>query len=91
MGSTRMNSSAVFRSSGVAQIHLAGHERQETFIIDTHDAPIVDAVWGLYRRTYERVGAVSTMIERDANIPPLHDLLAELDIARKLTLTEAAA
>jgi uncharacterized protein len=75
----------------VAQIHLAGHERQETFIIDTHDAPIADAVWALYRRTCRRVGPVSTMIERDANIPPLPELLAELDIARGLTETEAAA
>jgi uncharacterized protein len=75
----------------VAQIHLAGHERQETFIIDTHDAPIVDEVWALYRRTCQRLGAVSTMIERDANIPPLEELLAELDIARGQTEAEAAA
>ncbi len=75
----------------VAQIHLAGHERHETFIIDTHDAPIVDAVWALYQRTCARLGAVSTMIERDANIPPLPELLAELDIARGLTIAEAAA
>lgn len=75
----------------VAQIHLAGHERQETFIIDTHDAPIVDAVWGLYRYTCERLGAVSTLIERDANIPPLHELVAELDVARELARTEFAA
>jgi uncharacterized protein (UPF0276 family) len=75
----------------VAQIHLAGHERQETFIIDTHDAPIVDEVWALYRRTGKRLGAVSTMIERDANIPPLEELLAELDIARGQAEAEAAA
>jgi len=75
----------------VAQIHLAGHERQETFIIDTHDAPIADPVWVLYRRTCERLGAVSTMIERDANIPPLHELLAELAVARNMTAVEAAA
>ena len=75
----------------VAQIHLAGHERQDTFIIDTHDSPIVDAVWGLYQRTCERLGGVSTMIERDANIPPLRELLAELDIARNLTPARVAA
>jgi uncharacterized protein len=75
----------------VAQIHLAGHERQETFIIDTHDAPIVDAVWALYRRTCERLGAVSTMIERDANIPPLEELVVELDVARELAGAEVAA
>jgi uncharacterized protein len=75
----------------VAQVHLAGHERQETFIIDTHDAPIVDEVWALYRRARQRLGAVSTMIERDANIPPLHELLAELNIARGQTEAEVAA
>jgi uncharacterized protein len=74
----------------VAQIHLAGHERHDSFIIDTHDAPIVDEVWALYRRTCERLGAVSTMIERDANIPPLQELLAELDRARKMTPAEVA-
>jgi uncharacterized protein (UPF0276 family) len=75
----------------VAQIHLAGHEAHETYIIDTHDAPIVDAVWALYRRTCERFGAVSTMIERDANIPPLNELLTELDRARSMNLAQAAA
>jgi uncharacterized protein (UPF0276 family) len=76
----------------VAQIHLAGHEVQpEGFIIDTHDAPIADPVWALYRRTCLRLGKVSTMIERDANIPPLADLLAELDVVRRLASMEAAA
>jgi uncharacterized protein len=75
----------------VAQIHLAGHEVQRTFIIDTHDAPIADPVWALYRRTCARLGAVSTMIERDANIPPLSDLLEELEMARRLAGLEAAA
>lgn len=75
----------------VAQIHLAGHERQGSFIIDTHDAPVAEAVWELYRRTAARLGPVSTMIERDANIPPLEVLLAELDIARGLGNVEAAA
>jgi uncharacterized protein len=75
----------------VAQIHLAGHETQGSFIIDTHDAPVADPVWDLYRRTCERFGPVSTMIERDANIPPLADLLDELDVARRLTALPAVA
>jgi uncharacterized protein (UPF0276 family) len=75
----------------VAQIHLAGHERHETLIIDTHDAPVADEVWELYRRTRERLGGVSTMIERDANIPPLHELLAELEVARNAIPAQAAA
>lgn len=75
----------------VAQIHLAGHEHQGSFIIDTHDAPVADPVWALYRRTRERLGPVATMIERDANIPPLGELLDELDLARQLDPAEAAA
>jgi hypothetical protein len=76
----------------VAQIHLAGHERQKTFIIDTHDAPIADAVWAPYRRAFIRFGAVSTMIERDANIPPLQELLEELALAQTTAAAiEAAA
>ena len=75
----------------VAQIHLAGHERHETFIMDTHDAPVADPVWELYRQTSERLGAVSTMIERDANIPPLDELLEELEVARRLTTLQAVA
>jgi uncharacterized protein len=76
----------------VAQIHLAGHQVQpEGFIIDTHDASIADPVWALYRRACMRLGKVSTMIERDANIPPLADLLAELDVVRRFASIEAAA
>jgi uncharacterized protein (UPF0276 family) len=76
----------------VAQIHLAGHERQDTFIIDTHDAPIADVVWQLYQSACKRFGPVSTMIERDANIPPLEELLKELALAQTTTMAiEAAA
>ena len=66
----------------VQQFHLAGHDNCGTHIIDTHDHPVIDAVWDLYARAVRRFGAVSTMIERDDRIPPLPDLLAELDRAR---------
>ena len=75
----------------VAQFHLAGHERQGTFIIDTHDSPIVDPVWSLYRRARGRFGPVATMIERDANIPPLDELLGELALARLADPVKAVA
>lgn len=68
----------------VRQFHLAGHQNNGTHIIDTHDAPIVDPVWDLYKVARRRFGDVATMIERDDNIPPLADLVAELDIARQL-------
>ena len=68
----------------VQQIHLAGHEEGEALIIDTHDAPIVDPVWDLYGSALRRFGGISTMIERDDHVPPLEDLLAELDRARAI-------
>lgn len=69
-------------AAAVRQIHLAGHEDHGDYIIDTHDHPICDAVWDLYAHTVRRLGAVPTMIERDDNIPPLADLVAELDAVR---------
>jgi uncharacterized protein (UPF0276 family) len=68
----------------VRQIHLAGHEDHGDYIIDTHDHPVPDPVWKLYADTIRRFGPVSTMIERDDNIPALEDLIAELDQARQL-------
>ncbi len=68
----------------VQQIHLAGHSRNPTHIIDTHDHPVCDAVWALYAAACRRFGAVATMIERDDDIPPLPALLAELDQARAI-------
>jgi len=69
----------------VQQIHLAGHRNLDTHIIDTHDEPVIDPVWDLYREAIARFGPVSTMIERDDNIPPLPELLDELDLARAIS------
>ncbi len=66
----------------VQQIHLAGHSNCGEYIIDTHDAPIIDPVWALYGRAIARLGPVATMIERDDHIPPLAELLTELERAR---------
>ena len=68
----------------VQQIHLAGHQNHGDYIIDTHDAAVIDKVWDLYRYTLLQTGPVSTMIERDGNIPDLATLLDELAIARML-------
>ena len=68
----------------VRQIHLAGHENNGDHIVDTHDAPVIDPVWELYRAALRRLGPVPTMIERDANIPPFADLVAELGRARAI-------
>lgn len=68
----------------VRQIHLAGHSTGETMLIDTHDSPVPASVWDLYAHILPRLGPVATMIERDDNIPPLQDLLAELGQARAI-------
>ena len=68
----------------VRQIHLAGHSYNGSLIIDTHDHPVPDPVWELYGEAIARLGPVSTMIERDDDIPPLEDLLDELGRARSL-------
>ena len=71
----------------IRQIHLAGHEDHGDYIIDTHDHAVSEPVWQLYEYTVGRVGLVPTMIERDDHIPPLDELLAELDVARARAAT----
>ena len=71
-------------SERVRQIHLAGHSHNGSLLIDTHDHPVPDPVWELYVEAIARLGPVSTMIERDDDIPPLAVLLDELARARAL-------
>jgi uncharacterized protein (UPF0276 family) len=73
----------------VRQFHLAGHTRQEELIIDTHDHPIAAPVYDLYAAAVRRFGRVSTMIERDDNIPPLPELLEELAQVRRIGEAQA--
>ena len=75
----------------VRQIHLAGHSRNGPLIIDTHDHPVPDPVWELYHEAVVRLGPVSTMIERDDDIPPLEVLLEELARARSLAESAGGA
>jgi uncharacterized protein (UPF0276 family) len=68
----------------VHQFHLAGHSDLGGHLIDTHDHPIAQPVWDLYRAAVQQFGNVPTMIERDDNIPALAELVAELQVAREL-------
>ena len=68
----------------VVQFHMAGHSHMGTHIIDTHDHPVCEDVWELYAAALERFGRVSTMIERDDNIPPLDELLVEVARTREI-------
>jgi uncharacterized protein (UPF0276 family) len=74
----------------VQQMHLAGHQNHGDYLIDTHDHPVSDPVWALYAAAVRRFGAVSTMIERDANIPPLAELQLELAAARSVAAAALA-
>ncbi|MEW8626526.1 MAG: DUF692 domain-containing protein [Candidatus Thiodiazotropha sp.] len=71
-------------SERIYQVHLAGHTQEKNLIVDTHDHPIADPVYELYAEAVRRFGRISTMIERDDNIPPLMDLLNELDRVRSI-------
>jgi uncharacterized protein len=73
----------------VRQFHLAGHSDMGDHLIDTHDHPIAPPVWNLYRAAVAHFGPVATMIERDDNIPPLSELVAELDLARAIAASQA--
>nr|WP_315488237.1 DUF692 family multinuclear iron-containing protein [uncultured Rhodoferax sp.] len=68
----------------VQQMHLAGHSDCGDYIVDTHDHPVVPAVWDLYAEACKRFGPVATMIERDDDIPPLQTLIDELHVARRI-------
>jgi uncharacterized protein len=74
----------------VVQFHLAGHSDYTDYVIDTHDATVVDAVWKLYEQSLDLFSQVSTMIERDGNIPEFSELQSELAIAKKISLDHSA-
>jgi uncharacterized protein (UPF0276 family) len=64
----------------VAYFHIAGHyDEADDLKVDTHGAPIIDPVWALLEKAYAHFGVVPTLLERDFNIPPLPELLGEVD------------
>jgi uncharacterized protein (UPF0276 family) len=79
----------------VGQIHLAGHSDLGTHLLDSHDAPVSEPVWALYRQAVARFGAVATLVERDDHLPPLAELCAEArragDIAHEVLEVRRAA
>lgn len=61
----------------VGEIHLAGHTVSDCLLIDTHSAPVADAVWALYRQALQHLGPQPTLIEWDADLPALPVLVSE--------------
>lgn len=75
----------------VLQVHIAGHEvRPDGLRHDTHDRPLCDEVWALYEYAWRLGGPFPTLLEWDAQIPPLPVALAELKRA-ELTRTSGVA
>jgi hypothetical protein len=74
----------------VRQFHLAGHEDHGDVLIDTHDHPVADEVWALYRKAVRRFGAQPTLLEWDANVPDLEVLLQEACLAGVIQRSWAA-
>ena len=75
----------------VVYMHMAGHYRDsEDLLIDTHGADVTDDVWDLLDFTYHHVGVHPTLLERDFNIPPLDDLVAEVARIESLQHRHAA-
>ena len=75
----------------VRYIHVAGHyDEAEDLRVDTHGADVIDPVWALLDRAYERIGVVPTLLERDFNIPPLPELMREIRQINALQARHAA-
>jgi uncharacterized protein (UPF0276 family) len=68
----------------IGEIHLAGHtlDAEGTLLIDSHDEPVSEDVWGLFEALVDRVGPRPTLIERDGNVPPFSTLMAERERAQ---------
>ena len=74
----------------IVGLHVAGHYVEaEDFLIDTHGAAVIDPVWRLLDRVYSNFGVVPTLLERDFNLPPLPELLMEIDEIKRLQLAHA--
>jgi len=67
----------------VGQIHLAGHQDRGSYLFDSHDGPVIDPVWALYRDAVARFGEVSTLIEWDEQIPSFDRLARESARSRR--------
>jgi hypothetical protein len=71
--------------SRVLQVHIAGHTCEPAGnVIDTHDQPVCDEVWRLYAEAWRRGGPFPTLLEWDERIPPMPEVLAELDKAKRV-------
>ncbi|MFT5483634.1 MAG: hypothetical protein ACI9GW_002292 [Halieaceae bacterium] len=66
-------------------IHVAGHyDEADDLKVDTHGANVIDPVWSLLADAYSLCGRLPTLLERDFNLPPVSELMLEIDQIRTL-------
>ena len=69
----------------IRYIHIAGHYNEaEDLIVDTHGADVIDPVWALLETTYRHFGVMPTLLERDFNLPPIDELMQEVNTIHRL-------
>jgi uncharacterized protein (UPF0276 family) len=81
--------------AAVVEIHLAGYARDADslgapLLIDSHGAPVAEAVWSLYDVALKRLGPTPTLLERDHDLPAFATLYAEALLAEQ-RLSHSAA
>lgn len=75
----------------IAYAHIAGHDEEaEDLRVDTHGADVIDPVWHLLDVAYDHFGIFPTLLERDFDIPPLDQLLREVETIRRIQMKHAS-
>jgi uncharacterized protein len=80
---------AAIPGDAIGEIHLAGFDRADECLIDTHGARVAEPVWALYRKALQRFGPKPTLIEWDTDIPELAVLLEEAEKASNILASAA--
>jgi hypothetical protein len=84
-GEDPMHTVAALPAEAIFELHIAGHAQGAGgLFIDTHGTPVCDAVWQLLDAVLARIGPRPVLLERDTELPPLEELLAERDRAQAL-------
>lgn len=72
-------------SNKIVYGHIAGHfDEAEDLKVDTHGADVIEPVWQLLEYAYRKHGVFPTLLERDFNIPPISELITEVQRIKKI-------
>ncbi|MDQ3814113.1 MAG: DUF692 domain-containing protein, partial [Armatimonadota bacterium] len=68
----------------IVQFHFVGVERRHGILIDSHAQPTPAEVWNLMDAITARSPVKGMILERDENLPPFEEIVAELQQARAI-------